>query len=533
MKNLGVMLDCSRGAVYTESALKKFVDTLGRMGYNSLQLYTEDTLRVDGEPYFGYLRGAYSTDELRRVDAYAKERGIELIPAVQTLAHLKGVTRWREYSDVTDTGNILLMGDERTYELIDNIFAACRKAYSTKRINIGMDEAYLVGRGKYADIHGNSDRMTAMLNHLERVCTLAEKHGFKPMMWSDMFFRIAKLDYYSDKRRELAKDAVARVPKSVDLIYWDYYSSDYAAYDATIKTHKQFNNDIVFAGGAWCWSGITPHNKYSIRNTQSAIKACNANGVDDVIITVWKDDGAESSLFSVLPALFFAAEYYKGSFDETDIKAKFEKLVGIPCDGFLALDMPDLADGDYTNSNPTKYMLFSDLFLGWLDGTVDIAKSDTFDKAKVEIDKYAGNKDYGYIFATASALCNVMSIKYALGVRTRNAYKSRDKQAIKRIVSEYDELYKRVEALYDVFKAQWDRECKLNGFEHHDARYGALLMRIKHCRQILNDYASDKTENIPALDEDILPPHTVDAPLGKTVNFNNWAMTALIKHADD
>ena len=97
----------------------------------------------------------------------------------------------------------------------------------------------------------------------------------------------------------------------------------------------------------------------------------------------------------------------------------------------------------------------------------------------------------------------------------------------------YDELYKRVEALYDVFKAQWDRECKLNGFEHHDARYGALLMRIKHCRQILNDYASDKTENIPALDEGILPPHTVDAPLGKTVNFNNWAMTALVKHADD
>lgn len=530
MKNLGVMLDCSRGAVYTEAAIKKYIDALGRMGYNSLQLYTEDTILVEGEPYFGYLRGAYSIDEIRRIAEYAKTHGIELIPAVQTLAHLKGVTRWNVYSEITDTGNILLMGDECTYRLIDNIFAACRKAYSTDRINIGMDEAYLVGRGKYADVHGNSDRMAAMLDHLKRVCEIAEKYGFKPMMWSDMFFRIAGLDYYSDKRREFTKEVIDLVPKNLDLIYWDYYSCDYGIYDATIKTHKQFDNDIVFAGGAWCWSGITPHNKYSIRNNESAIKACKANGIEDIVITEWKDDGAESSLFSVLPALMFAAENYRGNFDENDIKTKFEKLFGIFCDGFMALDMPDLLDSEYTNANPTKYMLFADPFLGWLDSTVDITKSNAFEKAKGETDQYVSNNDYGYIFRTVSALCDVMSMKYTLGVRTRKAYKEKDVIALNDLVKVYDELYKRVETLYDAFTEQWNRECKFNGFEHHDARYGNLLMRIKHCRAILKDYVSGKIKNIDALDEDILP---FNDQFGNTVCYIPWVSNALIKYSDD
>lgn len=530
---LSAFIDCSRGAVYTETALQKYIDALSRMGYNALQLYTEDTMLVDGEPYFGYLRGAYSIDELKRLDKYAHSRGIELIPAVQTLAHLKGVTRWGEYSGITDTGNILLIGDERTYTLIDNIFAACRKSYTTHRINIGMDEAYLVGRGRYADIHGNTDRMTAMLDHLNRVCEIADKYGFKPMMWSDMFFRIAGFDYCSDKVREFKNEVIDLVPKNLDLIYWDYYSDDYNRYDATIKTHKQFDNDIVFAGGAWCWSGITPHNKYSIRNNEAALKACLANGIEDVIITEWKDDGSESSLFSVLPALLFASENYRGNFEEKRIKEKFEKLFGIDCDGFMSLDMPDLLEGEYTNSNPTKYMLFSDPFLGWLDSTVDITKADIFGKAKIEIDKYISDKNYGYIFQTSSALCDVMSIKYTLGVRTRKAYKDKDKTELKSIVSDYDELYKRVQTLYETFKAQWDAESKFNGFEYHDARYGALLMRIKHCRDIFNDYVVGKTESIPMLEEEILPPNKSNAEIGKAIQFNNYAMTALIKYSED
>ena len=60
VKSLGVMLNCSRDAVYTKETLKEFFALLSEMGYTNVQLYTEDTFEVEREAYFGYLRGRYS-----------------------------------------------------------------------------------------------------------------------------------------------------------------------------------------------------------------------------------------------------------------------------------------------------------------------------------------------------------------------------------------------------------------------------------------------------------------------------------------
>ena len=65
----GVMLDMSRNGVMKVSEVKRYVDYLKAFGYNSLQLYTEDTYEVDGEPYFGHLRGRYTKEELKEIDA--------------------------------------------------------------------------------------------------------------------------------------------------------------------------------------------------------------------------------------------------------------------------------------------------------------------------------------------------------------------------------------------------------------------------------------------------------------------------------
>ena len=62
------MLDCSRNAVMKPQKIKEFIDILAEIGYNTLELYMEDTYEVEGEPYFGYLRGGYSTTELKDLD---------------------------------------------------------------------------------------------------------------------------------------------------------------------------------------------------------------------------------------------------------------------------------------------------------------------------------------------------------------------------------------------------------------------------------------------------------------------------------
>ena len=90
MKNFdtfGVMIDMSRNAVMSLESLKRFLKLLKKMGYNCVMLYTEDTYEVEGEPYFGYMRGRYTHEELKEIDDYCYSIGVEVIPCIQTLAH--------------------------------------------------------------------------------------------------------------------------------------------------------------------------------------------------------------------------------------------------------------------------------------------------------------------------------------------------------------------------------------------------------------------------------------------------------------
>ena len=119
IEKLGLMIDCSRNSVMSVHALKKLIPILSKMGYTTLQLYTEDTYEVNNEPYFGYMRGRYSKQEIKEIDAYAASYNIELIPCIQTLAHLRALFRWPEYQKINDTEDILLVGEERVYTLLE------------------------------------------------------------------------------------------------------------------------------------------------------------------------------------------------------------------------------------------------------------------------------------------------------------------------------------------------------------------------------------------------------------------------------
>ena len=194
----GVMIDLSRNAVMTVSEMKRFILLLSKMGYNQVQLYMEDTYEVAGEPYFGYFRGRYTQTELKDLDDYAFACGIELVPCIQTLAHLETLLRWPTFKKVADSYGTLLVGEDETYQLIELMISSLRRCFHTNKINIGMDEAGSIGQGRYREIHGERDRIVVFCEHLTKVCEITAKYGFEPMIWSDMFYRLANNgEYYS------------------------------------------------------------------------------------------------------------------------------------------------------------------------------------------------------------------------------------------------------------------------------------------------------------------------------------------------
>ncbi len=524
IKKLGIMLDCSRDAVYNVKTLKRFIDRMETMGYTSLQLYTEDTYAI-ADPYFGYLRGRYTGEELRELDRYAQIHGIELIPCIQTLAHLSGYLRWNP--EVVDCNDILLADHGPTYDLIEKMFAACAEYFTSRRINIGMDEAHMVGLGKYLDRHGYENRFDIIRRHLVRVVEIAEKYGFRPMMWSDMFFRLANNgDYYCTEPISIPEDVIALVPSNLQLVYWDYYSQDKMHFDQMLRSHKQFRNEIVYAGGAWSWTGFVPHNEFSIRSNEAAIRSCLENDVEEVVVTIWKDDGGECSLFASLPCLYMTARMAQGVFERDVLEQEFLEFFGAPYSVFRAVEEADLG-GTMEITNPCKYMLYSDPFVGFLDWTVAPEKAAWMENAEKTL-KEAHGGEFACLFDTLSALMSVLKDKYTLGWRLRQAYQAGDKGSLAHLAEECLIIRDRVKILHSCFSRQWMQECKPNGFEKHTLRLGGLMLRLEECASRIKDYLDGEAEAIPELGETLLPYHK-NLPAGKAVCSYTWMEVSSVK----
>lgn len=501
---LGVMIDCSRNAVMKPQAVKHFADIIKAMGYDTLMLYTEDTYEVDGHPLFGCMRGKYTQKELREIDAYCAGIGIELVPCIQTLAHLNCMFKWQEYAGVNDCDDILLAGDEKTYELIDRMLLSVSQSFSSKKIHIGMDEAYRVGTGRYKDIHGECDRFEVINRHLHRVCEIAEKYGFEPMIWSDMFCKLAldTNDYYNPEGAEAIREK-SDLPDNVSLVYWDYYSTDYSHYVKMINTNKLFGRKVYFAGGAWTWRGIAPDNGFSMKATEPAVKACRDCGIDGMFFTIWGDDGGECTPFAVLPSLMYAAEAARGNYDIDSIKEKFNRITGCDFDSFMLLDGLNLPGGKHEGKNCVgKYILYNDLFMGLKDGLC--SKNDTlYYKELAKRIHNAKKCEYEVIFDAYESLAHVLSVKADLGLRTRAAYKAADKDQLKEIIGDYDSLLERTEDFYKAYQKLWFEFNKPHGFDIQDIRIGGLIQRIKSCRARLDDYINGVVSEIPELEEEL------------------------------
>ena len=526
----GVMIDCSRNAVMSVSGLKRYLLVLKKMGYNCVMLYTEDTYEVDGEPYFGYMRGRYSKAELKEIDAFAASLGISVIPCIQTLAHLSSTFRWNRVP--VDCNDILLVDDDRTYEFIDHMLASLSQCFSSKKIHIGMDEAHMLGRGRHMDIHGYESVNSIMKRHLGRICEIAKKYGYEPMMWSDMFFRPWNNGAYGIPKAVVPQEYIDALPQEVTPVYWDYYCLKESGYSEMMENHAQLSKKTWFAGGAWSWMGFAPFNEFTLKTMIPALNACKKNKIRNVFMTMWGDNGNECSFFSLLPSLFYMSQYAKGITDETVIKAKFKRIVGVDYDDFMKLDSPNNITGNEQDAFPkcpSKCMLYADCFNDFLDTTVTKGGSEKYAVYASELHAIAKkSRKYGYLFDTQAKLCDALAVKYELGVKTRAAYEAGDKAELERLAEvEYTKAIKLIDTFGRALEKQWLYDNKPNGFDVQDMRIGGLIRRLTSCKRRLLDYAKGNIDKIEELEQSLLP-FVPDKPQGESISFNSYSRSSTV-----
>ena len=498
----GMMLDMSRGGVMTVEAVKGMIDAHAALGLNLMMLYTEDTYTVPEAPYLGYLRGRYTEKELREMDDYAAESGVELVPCVQTLAHLEQFLQWDVNRDIKDNDCVLMIDEPKTYAWIRAALTALRRCFRTNRIHIGMDEAHGVGLGEYYQKHGAVNRFELLNRHLNRVVDICKELGFKPIMWSDMFYRLgSKNNDYYDTDAVVPESAIAQIP-DVALCYWDYYHTDEQFYAGMLEGHRKMGKEVVFAGGIWTWSGILPHVRKTNATMYPALRACLKAGIGTVLATSWGDDGCETDYRLALNQLPIYSEHvWMGeNCTRAEVERMGERLTGLSEACFNAMGAFYADDED---RRPGKGLFYCDPLYPLTEGLWDLTGyREGLEEGIKTLERHLDDSRCEYAWLAMRIALEKLNWVNEL----RPAYLRGDKAVVLTMANEKLPAMREVYVkMMSVWREQWESGRKRNGWETICARLGAVIARLDDVQRILLRWAEGTIERVEELDETPLP----------------------------
>lgn len=529
-KTLGIMLDCSRNAVMTVTHFKEWLRQLALLGYNMAMLYTEDTYQLPGEPYFGYMRGSYTLAELKEIDAYARGLGIEMIGCIQVLGHMEQMLQWSAYSEIKDTRNVMLVDEPKTYALIDKMIAFWSEALCSRRIHIGMDETHDLGRGSFMDKFGYERGFDIFNRQLSRVNELCEKHQLKPMIWSDMYFRLGNpTQNYYDMATVIPDDVKKQIPANADLVYWDYYHRDKDFYVEWIRRHRDLGHEPLMGSGVWTWSKLWCDHEITRATVGPCLEACRETRLEEVFFTLWGDDGAYCEFDSALCELAWAAEL---SFGHDGADERMEKIFRGVCGGdyrahrlATGLTYTDPADNFKINTAP---LLWDDpLMMKYL---AEIRKiypdavnmlAEYYGRLAVELKPFDGAVRGGEI-RLALLAAQLIRNKYALLGKLEQAYRSRDHKALAVLAAkDIPAVIADCRRFSATFRTQWLRRNKPFGLDVIQVRMGGQIARWEETAQRLTELAEGTIDCIPELEAN------TDISADTVVNNGGWGRWAL------
>ena len=525
----GTMHSCSAGIKSVEE-IKTFIRQSAILGYTYIGLYTETTYEVENEPYFGYKAGRYKKDEIIEMVSYGEQFQVEIIPYIQTLGHMLPLFSWNEYYSVKDINDTLLVEFDRTYQLIENMLKSLRSMYKTNRINLGMDEAYFMGFGRYYWFIDDKpkDRIQLYIDHVKKVLALANKYGFTDAeIWHDNIFNM-KFKGYLVPPKELWQPFDEEITKNfpdVKIRFWYYGLNDVSEFDRYFSYIKMLSNNVQFASAVFGWYSFCPQQYKPPRFIEATKDGCLQNGVTDILVTIWTG--------KISPLTFMASfyDFIEGcsktlGYDKND---HFKFLFGYTYDEFLALDLPDklcFYTQQPTGGNPSFYCLVDDPLLGIAEKHIPSHAETYFSVCAKKLDKLAKRDSFlSFIFKFESVLCKTLSYKALLSTKIKRAYDNGDKEALTKIIKDIPKISKQVKIFYTEYKNYWKKINKHTQFAIFDNRFGGLLARLDYAKEVLLSYVNGEIEYIEELEEERLP---IDRRTnGKIITNANWDFLSL------
>jgi hexosaminidase len=286
----GVMLDISRSKVPTLETLFSLVDLFSGWKINHLELYTEHTFAYENHREVWAQASPMTGEDILSLDAYCRERFIELVPNQNSFGHMHHWLEMPRYNhlaecpegfELTWQGHTRQMPpfslnptDQRSVEFMGELFSELLPHFSSEKFNVGCDETWDVGRCRSARAVEEKGAGRVYLDYLLGIYDLVKRHGRTMHFWGDIIIQ------HPDLVPELPKDAV--------VLEWGYEADH--SFDEHGAEFARSGMPFFVCPGTSSWNTIAGRTSNCLGNIRNATENGLRHGAMGVLNTDWGDN---------------------------------------------------------------------------------------------------------------------------------------------------------------------------------------------------------------------------------------------------
>ncbi len=286
----GAMLDVTRGRVWTLDHLKDTIRKLASWKMNLVQLYFEHAFASKGNEEVWKDSSPVTPEEMRELDAFAADLGVELCACQNSFGHLTlfllhdqyrplaeiqpgmNFDSWGRLSGIPQS---LAPDDPKALDFVRNLYESLLPNYSSKWINIGCDETLDLGFGRSRRKAAEIGLENVFAGFVSKLCAIVREMGRRPMMWADMPLRYPEI--------------IEKLPPDLTYLLWGYDSNTPFAEWCGIL--KKTNREYWVCPGTCNWSSFLGDSTRRRENLKIAASAGIAGGASGYLVTDWGDGG--------------------------------------------------------------------------------------------------------------------------------------------------------------------------------------------------------------------------------------------------
>lgn len=294
----GVMLDVSRCKVPTLNTLFGWIDNLACWKLNQLQLYMEHTFAYTGHDRVWEKASPYTADDLHQLDAYCRDRFIELVPNQNSFGHLH---RWLQHPTYQHLAEHLgtyttSWGEQRrgpfsldatsaeSLTFLEGLYDELLPCFGSRQVNVGCDETFDLGCGKSRERCNEVGKGRVYLEFLLKLHGVVQARGYRMQFWGDIV-----LNY---------PDLVPELPSDLIPLVWGYEADH--PFEESCQRFAESGLQFYVCPGTSSWLSLAGRTENCQANLLAAAEAGHAAGAEGYLITDWGDQGH----WQYLPASF-------------------------------------------------------------------------------------------------------------------------------------------------------------------------------------------------------------------------------------